>query len=158
MGLKQKLPCLELDVSRQPRSIVHHADAFAIVRSGLLDVSVMGSYEVSEGGDFANWRTSGRKGGGIGGAMDLALGAKRVFIALEHTTRDGTPRLVKQLNLPATAKGVVTLVITNLGLFDVTPDGFSMREIAPGYTPEEVQAQTESQLVISPDLKEIEVQ
>lgn len=139
-------------------SIVHHADAFAIVRSGLLDVSVMGSYEVSEGGDFANWRTQGRKGGGIGGAMDLALGAQRVFIALEHTTREGEPRLVKHLSLPATAKGVVTLVMTNLGLFDVTPDGFSMREIAPGYTAEEVQAQTEARLTVPSGLKEIEVQ
>ena len=138
-------------------AIVHHADSFAIVRGGYLDVSVMGSYEVSKGGDFANWRTSGRKGGGIGGAMDLAMGAKRVFIAMEHTTRDGSPRLLNELNLPATAKGVVTLLMTNLGLIDITSEGFSLREIAPGYSPEEVQGMTEAELAISPALKEIAV-
>jgi len=139
-------------------SIVHHADAFAIIRAGYIDVSIMGSYEVSETGDFANWRTSGRKGGGIGGAMDLAMGAQRVFIAMEHTTRDGKPRLLKQLNLPATALGVVTTLMTNLGLFDITSEGFLMREIAPGYTPEQVQELTDAHLVISLDLKDVDVQ
>ena len=138
-------------------SIVHHADAFAIIRAGYIDVSIMGSYEVSETGDFANWRTDGRKGGGIGGAMDLAMGAQRVFIAMEHTTRDGKPRLLKQLKLPATALGVVKTLMTNLGLFDITPAGFLMREIAPGYTPEQVQEVTEAHLTVSPQLKNVEV-
>jgi 3-oxoacid CoA-transferase B subunit len=138
-------------------SIVHHADAFAIIRAGYIDVTVLGSYEVAENGDFANWRTTGRKGGGIGGAMDLAVGAKRVFIAMEHTTRDGSPRLVKQLSLPATARGVVKMVVTSLGVFEVTNDGFLMREIAAGYTPEEVQDVTEAKLTVAPDLKEVEV-
>ena len=138
-------------------SIVHHADAFAIIRAGYIDVSIMGSYEVSETGDFANWRTSGRKGGGIGGAMDLAMGAQRVFIAMEHTTRDGKPRLLKQLKLPATARGVVTTLMTNMGLFDITSEGFLMREIAPGYTPEQVQELTDAHLTISPQLTDVDV-
>jgi 3-oxoacid CoA-transferase B subunit len=138
-------------------AIVHHADAFAIIRAGYIDVSVLGSYEVAENGDFANWKTAGRKGGGIGGAMDLAVGAKSVFIIMEHTTRDGKPRLLKNVTLPATARGVVKLVMTSLGLFDVTSAGFVLREIAPGHTPEEVQAVTEAELVISPELKEVEV-
>ena len=145
-------------VSLKPgASIVHHADSFAIVRGGHIDVTVMGSYEVSEKGDFANWRTAGRKGGGIGGAMDLAMGAKRVFIAMEHTTRDGSPRLLKQLNLPATARGVVTVLMTNLGLIDITSEGFCLREIAPGYSPEEVQEITDAKLAVSSELKEIAV-
>ena len=138
-------------------AIVHHADAFAVIRGGHVDVSVMGSYQVAENGDFANWRVAGRMGGGIGGAMDLAVGAKRVFIMMEHTTRKGEPRLLKELTLPATARGVVKLVMTDLGLFDVTPQGFRLREIAPGFTPDEVQKLTEAHLVIPRDLKEMEV-
>ena len=138
-------------------AIIHHADSFSLIRAGYVDVTVMGAYEVAENGDFANWKTAGRKGGGIGGAMDLAVGAKQVFLALEHTTREGAPRLLKQCILPVTAVGVVTKVVTNLGLFDITPEGFLMREIAPGYTPEEVQAVTEAKLIISSDLKELQV-
>ena len=138
-------------------SIVNHADSFAIVRGGHIDVTVMGSYEVAASGDFANWKTAGRKGGGIGGAMDLALGAKRVFIAMDHTTRDGQPRMVKHLSLPATARGVVKTVMTNLGLFEITTEGFLLKEIAPGFTPEEVRLLTEAEVAISPELKEVEV-
>ena len=141
---------------RPGAAIVHHADSFAIIRGGYVDVTVMGAYEVAENGDFANWKTSGRKGGGIGGAMDLAVGAKRVFIAMEHTTRDGRPRLLQGCSLPFTAVGVVKLVATNLGLFEVTPQGFLLREIAPGYTPEEVQAVTGARLVVPDDLLEFE--
>ena len=137
-------------------AIVHHADSFSIIRGGHLDVTVMGAYEVSENGDFANWKTAGRKGGGIGGAMDLAVGARRVFIALEHTTREGRPRLLKRCTLPVTAVNVVKLVATNLGLFEVTPQGFLLREIAPGYTPEEVQDVTEARLIVPDDLKEFQ--
>ena len=140
---------------RPGAAIVHHADSFSLIRSGYIDVTVMGAYEVAESGDFANWKTAGRKGGGIGGAMDLAVGAGSVFIAMEHTTRDGRPRLVKSCSLPVTARGVVKLVVTNLGLFEVTPAGFLLREIAPGYTPEEVQAVTEARLVVPGDLKEL---
>jgi 3-oxoacid CoA-transferase B subunit len=134
-------------------AIVHHADSFALIRSGRVDVTVMGAYEVSENGDFANWRIPNRKGGGIGGAMDLAACAKRVFIALEHTTRDGKPRMLKRCNLPITAPGVVKLVATDLGLFEISPQGFVLREHAPGWSPEEIQELTEAQLVIPSNLK-----
>ena len=135
-------------------AIIHHADSFSLIRGGYLDVTVLGSYEVAENGDFANWKTAGRVGGGIGGAMDLAVSAKRVFIAMEHTTRDGLPRLLKRCALPVTAVGVVKLVATNLGLFEVTPEGFLLKEIAPGYTPEDIQAVTEARLNISENLLE----
>ena len=137
-------------------AIIHHADSFALIRGGYLDVTVLGAYEVAENGDFANWRTAGRKGGGIGGAMDLAVGSKRVYIAMEHTTREGKPRLLTRCTLPVTAVGVVKLVATNLGLFEVTSGGFLLREIAPGYAPEEVQAVTEARLIVADDLKELQ--
>jgi 3-oxoacid CoA-transferase B subunit len=141
-------------VTAQPwMSIVHHADSFALIRSGRIDVTVMGAYEVAENGDFANWRVPTRKGGGIGGAMDLAACAKRVFIVLEHTTRDGKPRLLKRCRLPLTAPGVVTLVATDLGLFAVTPDGFVLREYAPGWTPDEMQNLTEAKLIVPQDVQ-----
>ena len=137
-------------------SIVHHADSFSIIRSGKLDATVMGAYQVAENGDFSNWKTEGRRGGGIGGAMDLAVGAKRVFIALHHSTATGHPRLLKRCTLPTTALGVVKLVVTELGLFEVTETGFLMREIAPGYTSEEVQALTQAKLMVSVDLVTLE--
>ena len=136
-------------------SIIHHADSFAIIRSGMLDLTVMGAYEVAANGDFANWKTQGRRGGGIGGAMDLAVGAKRVFIAMQHTLRDGTPRVLERCTLPVTAIGVVKLLVTDLGLFEFTDAGLHMREIAPGFSPEEVQAVTEARIVVAEDLKEM---
>lgn len=136
------------NVSLNPgAAIVHHADSFAIIRSGRIDVTVMGAYEVSCTGDFANWKVAGVKGGGIGGAMDLAAGARRVFIILEHTTRKGEPRLVRRCALPVTARGVVTLVATNYGLFEPAGDGFRVRELAPGITPEAAQAATGAPLI-----------
>jgi 3-oxoacid CoA-transferase B subunit len=131
------------NVSLKPDSaIVHHADSFAIIRSGRIDVTVMGAYEVACNGDFANWKVAGQKGGGIGGAMDLAACAKRVFIILEHVTRKGAPRLVQRCALPVTARGVVTLVATNYGLFAPTGEGFRCLELAPGLTFDEVRAAT----------------
>ena len=144
-------------VAQPGMAIVDHAMSFALIRGGYIDVTVLGSYEVAENGDFANWKVAGRKGGGIGGAMDLAVGAKRVFVAMEHTTRDGKPRLLKRCTLAVTAPGVVKLVATNLGIFDITDQGFVMREIAPGWTPEQVQELTEAKLTLSPNLKEVEV-
>ena len=136
-------------------SIVHHADAFAIIRRGLLDVAVLGAYEAAANGDFANWRISGRKGGGIGGAMDLAVGARQVFLLLEHTTRDGRPRLLDRCALPLTAAGVVTLVMTDVGLFEPAGDRFLLREIAPGFTVEEVRELTGAPVEPAPDLREV---
>ncbi len=138
-------------------SIVHHADAFAIIRRGLLDVAVLGAYEAAVNGDFANWRIAGRKGGGIGGAMDLAVGAKQVFLLMEHTTRDGRPRLLERCALPLTAAGVVTLVMTDLGLFEPAGDSFRLREIAPGFTVDEVRQLSGAPIVPVPDLCEVTV-
>jgi 3-oxoacid CoA-transferase B subunit len=123
-------------------SIVHHADSFALIRGGRMDVTVMGAYEVAANGDFANWKLKGAKGGGIGGAMDLAASAQRVFIMLEHRTRDGASRLLPRCSLPITAAGVVTLVVTDLGLFAPLGEGFALRDLAPGVMLEEVRAAT----------------
>lgn len=134
-------------------AIVHHADSFALIRGGHVDVVVMGAYEVAENGDLANWKIGGRKGGAIGGAMDLAVGAKRVYIVMEHATRDGKPRLRERCEVPVTALGCVDLVCTNLGLFEIKDGAFVMREIAPGYTPDEVRAVTEGEFVVPDDLR-----
>jgi len=136
-------------------SIVHHADAFGIIRSGRIDVSVLGSYQVAENGDFANWKVAGKRGGGIGGAMDLAACAKRVFIIMEHTTREGEPRLLKRCTLPITAPGVAKMVFTDLGVFEFGPQGFILKEIAPGWLPEEVQSLTGATLQIDSHLTEV---
>ena len=135
-------------------AIVHHADSFMMIRGGMIDVTVMGAYEVAENGDFANWRIPNRKGGGIGGAMDLAACAKRVFIAMEHTTREGEPRLLKRCKLPITAPGVVKMLVTDLGLFGITADGFELLENAPGWNPEDIQELTGATVHVSPSLKE----
>jgi 3-oxoacid CoA-transferase B subunit len=136
------------NVSLRPgAAIIHHADSFAIIRSGRIDVTVMGAYEVAANGDFANWKVGGARGGGIGGAMDLAACAKRVFIILEHATRKGEPRLLRACTLPVTARGVVTLVATNLGLFAPTGEGFAVRELAPGVSFEAAQRATGAPLL-----------
>ena len=128
-----------------------------MIRGGHIDATVMGAYQVSCSGDFANWKLKGQKGGGIGGAMDLAACAKRVFIILEHVTRDGSPRLVERCDLPVTARGVVTLVATNYGLFEPTGDGFLMREIAPGLTVDEIRSATGGTLVVAADLRALPI-
>ena len=137
---------------RPGAAVVHHADSFGVIRGGHIDATVMGAYQVACNGDFANWKLQGQKGDGIGGAMDLAACAKRVFIILEHVTRDGSPRLVRRCGLPVTARGVVTLVSTNYGLFEPTGEGFRMREIAPGLTVEAVRAATGAPLVVADPL------
>jgi 3-oxoacid CoA-transferase B subunit len=136
-------------------SIVHHADSFALVRQGMLDAAVLGAYEVAANGDFASWKLAGRKGGGIGGAMDIAACARRVFVIMEHTTREGAPRLLRRCTLPITAPGVVRLVITELGVFEPLGESFRLREIAPGYALDEVQTVTEAPLVADEPLKAV---
>ena len=138
-------------------AVVHHADSFGVIRGGHIDATVMGAYQVSMGGDFANWKLKGQKGGGIGGAMDLAACAKRVFIILEHVTRDGSARLVTACDLPVTARGVVTLVATNWGLFEPTGSGFRLLEIAPGLTVEEIGAATGGTLTVADGLRTVAV-
>jgi 3-oxoadipate CoA-transferase, beta subunit len=140
-------------VTLQPgAAIVHHADSFALIRSGRIDVTVLGAYEVAENGDFANWKMAGQQGGGIGGAMDLAACARHVFVAMEHQTRDGKPRLVERCAIPVTARGVVNLVATNFGLFAITPEGLVLREIAPGVTIDEAKAATGCDLIVPSDV------
>lgn len=138
-------------------AVVHHADSFGVIRGGHIDATVMGAYQVAMNGDFANWKLKGQKGGGIGGAMDLAACAKRVFIILEHVTRDGSPRLVAACDLPVTACGVVTLAATNYGLFEPTGTGFRLLEIAPGMTVDEIRAATGGTLTVAEGLREVAV-
>jgi 3-oxoacid CoA-transferase B subunit len=140
---------------RPGAAIVHHADSFAIIRSGRIDVTVLGAYEVACTGDFANWKVKGAKGGGIGGAMDLAACAKHVFVIMEHTTRDGGVRLVERCTIPATARGVVTLLVTNLGLFRPTGEAFELLEIAQGVSVEDVRAQTGCPVRLSAELRPV---
>jgi 3-oxoacid CoA-transferase B subunit len=142
---------------RPGAAIVHHADSFALIRAGRLDATVLGAYEVAENGDFANWKMAGQQGGGIGGAMDLAACAKHVFVAMEHQTRDGKPRLVERCALPPTARGVVNLVITNYGLFAVTKEGLALREIGPGVTVDEIKTATGCNLIIPKEVPPVQM-
>ena len=127
---------------------VHHADSFAMIRGGHLDLCVLGAFEVAENGDIANWATSENDTApAVGGAMDLAVGAKRLWAVMEHTTRDGRPRLLRRCSYPLTAPGVVKRVYTNLAVLDVTPHGFAVVEMAPGVSHAELQAKTEAELI-----------
>ncbi len=128
-------------------SYVHHADSFAIARGGHLDLSVLGAFEVSETGDIANYaHAHGEPIKQIGGAMDLAVGARRLWVIMEHTTRSGAARLKRRCDYPLTGKGTVRRVYTNLAVLDVTPRGFVVREMIPGLSWEELQDRTEAML------------
>jgi 3-oxoadipate CoA-transferase, beta subunit len=125
----------------------HHADSFAMIRGGHLNLCVLGGYEVAENGDIANWATSENDTApAVGGAMDLAAGAQRLWVVMEHTTKDGRPRLVRRCSYPLTALGVVSRVYTNLAVLDVGEQGFVVREMIPGLTFEALQARTEAKL------------
>ncbi|HEY49454.1 MAG TPA: 3-oxoacid CoA-transferase subunit A [Dehalococcoidia bacterium] len=131
--------------------------SFNMIRGGRM-VSIMGALEVSEKGDLANWNTGGDAlGGTIGGGMDLAVGAKTMIITMAHTTRQGKPKIVKECSYPLTARECVDLIITDLAVIEVTPGGLVLREVAPGWTAEEVQGLTGARLTPAPDLKEIEL-
>ncbi len=128
-------------------SYVHHADSFAMIRGGHLDLCVLGAFEVAETGDIANWATSENDTApAVGGAMDLAAGAKRLWVVMEHTTKDGRPRLVQTCSYPLTAPRAVSRVYTNLAVIDITPAGFLLRDLAPGTDFETVQARTDAKL------------
>ena len=123
----------------------HHADSFAMIRGGHLDLCVLGAFEVASNGDLANWATSAADAApAVGGAMDLAVGAKRIWVMTDHTTKDGRPKLVEHCSYPLTALGTVSRIYTNLAVFDVAPGGFVLRDLTPGVTFEEVQACTGS--------------
>lgn len=129
-------------------STVDHAESFLIVRGGHLDLAVLGGFQVSARGDLANYWMPSMTAGGVGGGPDIAMGARRVIVAMDHTTRDGAPRLLTECTYPLTAPGVVRLLVTNCGVFEPSPDGFIFREIAEGFSIEEVQAATGARLLI----------
>jgi 3-oxoacid CoA-transferase subunit B len=131
------------------------SDSFAMIRGGHVDLTVLGGLQVDEKGNLANWAVPGKMLKGMGGAMDLVSGAKRVIIAMEHTSKEAHPKIVRQCTLPLTGVGVVDLIVTELAVIEVTPDGLMLREIADDTTPEAVQKLTEARLRVAPDLKMI---
>lgn len=128
------------------------ATSFAIIRGGHVNVSVLGALQVDEKGNLANWIIPGKMVPGMGGAMDLVVGAKKVILAMEHTQK-GNPKILKKCTLPLTAAGQVNMIITEMGVMEITPEGIVLKEINPEFKVEDVQAATEAELIVSPDLK-----
>jgi 3-oxoacid CoA-transferase subunit B len=134
------------------------SDSFAMIRGGHIDVSILGAYQVAENGDLANWVVPGERIPRVGGAMDLAAGARRVIVMMTHLSKRGEPKLLHRCTLPLTGQACVDLVVTDLAVVEVTPEGFVLREVAPGWTARDVQERSEAPLRISPELCEIPVE
>jgi 3-oxoacid CoA-transferase B subunit len=136
---------------------VDHSDSFVMIRGGHVDITVLGALQVSEQGDLANWRMPGKQVGSLGGGMDLAFRAKKVIVCMTHTAKDGRPKIVRECSLPLTAPEAVDLIVTDLAVVEVTPDGLLLKEVAPGWTPHEVQELTDAPLAVAQDVREIDL-
>jgi 3-oxoacid CoA-transferase B subunit len=133
------------------------AASFDMIRGGHIDMVVLGAYQVSQNGNLANWGRPGRSATGMGGGMDLAVGCRQVIVMMLHTTKEGAPRIVKECSFPLTAGSCVNKIFTDVAVIDVTKRGLILKEVAPEWTAEEVQALTEAPLIVADDLKEMEL-